>query len=105
MECGDPAPLCSARPGAWLYQKNSLFPFAEPGLGNQSGESSPHSKISPKTRIAVDDRDNPYASSGIGLQRFVAESATRPQLKQRNFGSFTRALISSSLPSLANTQR
>jgi len=25
-------------------QKNSIFPLAEPGLGNQSGESSPHSK-------------------------------------------------------------
>jgi hypothetical protein len=44
IKCGDPAPLCSAWPDARLLQENSLFPLAEPGLGNESGESSPHSR-------------------------------------------------------------
>jgi hypothetical protein len=47
MECGDPAPLCSAWPDARLLQEISLSPLAEPGLGNESGESSPHSKKLP----------------------------------------------------------
>jgi len=48
MECGDLTPLCSAWPDTRLYDKTPYSPrrlrHAEPGLGNQSGESSPHSK-------------------------------------------------------------
>jgi hypothetical protein len=67
LECGDPAPLCSAWPDARLLQENTLFPLAEPGLGNESGESSPHSKPLGLTR-GYDERIPyfPLAEPGLG---------------------------------------
>jgi hypothetical protein len=41
---------------------------------------------------------------GMGLQRFSLESATRPQLKQMNFGCWVSSLISSIFLLLARTQ-
>jgi hypothetical protein len=46
-----------------------------------------------------------FQSFGIGLHRFSAESATRPQVKQMNLGLRVNFFISSKSPLLANMHR
>ncbi len=86
MECADPAPLCSAWPDARLLQENTLFPLAEPGLGNESGESSPHSKPLGLTR-GYDERIPyfPLAEPGLGNESGESSPHSKPLKLTRGY--------------------